>query len=56
MATGSSQRAMTFSAGVHVVAYGLDFGGRIYPSEIHAEIVTPISRKRCVLEQKGATI
>jgi len=37
MATVSSQRAMKFSAGGHVVEWGLDFVGKIYPSEMHGK-------------------
>jgi len=52
MATGSSQRAMKFSAEGHVVTWRPDFWGKKYPSEMHGKIVTPISWKRCVLEPK----
>jgi len=41
MATGSSQRAMTISAGDHVVTWWLDFGGKIFPSEIHGNNCNP---------------
>jgi len=44
MATGSSKRAMTFSAGGYVVAWGLDLGGKMSPLKCLAKILTTISR------------
>jgi len=41
MCTGSSQRAMTFSTKGHVVAWGLDLGGKISPSEMHGQNCNP---------------
>jgi len=55
MATASSQRAMIFSAGGHVVAWGLDFRGQYFPLWNAWQKWWPsLSRNRCVLEQKGA--
>jgi len=47
-----STRHDIFSWG-HVVAWGLDF---VAKCEMHGKNLTPISRKRCILEPKGAKI
>jgi hypothetical protein len=38
MATGSNARAMIFSARGHAGRWGLDFGVKISPSEMHGKI------------------
>jgi len=45
MATESSQRAMTFSAGDHMVTWGSIWGVKFPPLKYMAEIVTPVSRR-----------
>ena len=55
MATGGSARAMKFSARGHVGGWGLDFGVKNSPSEMHGKIFRPpnLGNGAYVLEQKG---